>query len=88
MNEKVAAQRENRDPGEAIDTEPIVEAIFSSYAECKDKNITPILFIALHVFRQYNSWATLVSESDCLMGVVGPILKEVMAVQHEIKFTW
>ncbi|KAG0333773.1 hypothetical protein BG004_000699 [Podila humilis] len=87
VNEKVAAQRENRDPVEAIDTEPVVEAIFSSYAECKDKKITPILFIALHVFRQYNSWATLVSESDCLMGVVGPILKEVMAVQHEIKFT-
>ncbi|KAF9121531.1 hypothetical protein BGX30_002498 [Mortierella sp. GBA39] len=67
--------------------QPVVEAIFSSYAECKNKKITPILFIALHVFRQYNSWATLVSESDCLMGVVGPILKEVMAVQHEIKFT-
>lgn len=87
VNEKVAAQRENRDPVEAIDTEPVVEAIFSSYAECKDKKITPILYIALHVFRQYNSWATLVSESDCLMGVVSPILKEVMAVQHEIKFT-
>jgi hypothetical protein len=73
---------------EAIDTEPVVETILSSYAACKDKKITPILFIALHVFRQYNSWATPVSESDCLMGVVGPILKEVMAIQHEIKFTW
>ncbi|KAF9561824.1 hypothetical protein EC968_005602 [Mortierella alpina] len=84
MNEKIAAQRENRDPVEAIDTEPVVDAILSSYAECKGKKITPVLFIALHAFRQYNSWATLVSESDCLMGVVGPILKEVMAFQHEI----
>ncbi|KAF9951517.1 hypothetical protein BGZ65_005900, partial [Modicella reniformis] len=48
VNEKVAAQRENRDPVEAIDTEPVVEAIFSSYAECKDKKITPILFEGGH----------------------------------------
>ncbi|KAG0220963.1 hypothetical protein BGW41_007391, partial [Actinomortierella wolfii] len=87
MNEKIAVQRGNRDPVDSIETEPIVEAIFSSYTECKDKKITPILHIALHVFRELNSWASLVSESDCLMAVVVPILKEVMAVQHEIKFT-
>ncbi|KAF8922792.1 hypothetical protein BGZ58_003778 [Dissophora ornata] len=87
QNEKVAARREDRDPVELVDTEPVVEAILSSYADCKSKKITSIFFIALHVFRQYNNWATLVSESDCLMAVVGPILNEIMALQQRIKFT-
>lgn len=44
--------------------EPVVDAIMSSYATCKTKKITAILFIALHVFRRYNNWAILTSESD------------------------
>ncbi|KAI8358371.1 hypothetical protein B0O80DRAFT_280481 [Mortierella sp. GBAus27b] len=62
--------------------------LYRGSAECKEEMITPMFFIALHVFRQYNSWATLVSGSDCLMSVVGPILREVMIVQHEIRFIW
>ncbi|KAF9950291.1 hypothetical protein BGZ72_008037 [Mortierella alpina] len=40
LNEKVAAQRENRDSVEAVDTEPVVEEILSSYTECKSKKTT------------------------------------------------
>ncbi|KAG9065427.1 hypothetical protein KI688_002752 [Linnemannia hyalina] len=87
LNEKVAAQRDDRDPAKVVNTEPVVEAILSSYADCRSKNITSIFFIALHVFREYNNWAAMVSESDCLMAVVGPILKEIMSLQHKIKFT-
>ncbi|KAG0037927.1 hypothetical protein BGZ83_003268, partial [Gryganskiella cystojenkinii] len=87
QNEKVAALKEDRDPVNLVDTEPVVNAILLSYAECKSKKITTIFFIALHVFRQYNTWAPLVSESDCLMTVVGPIFNEIMALQQRIKFT-
>ncbi|KAG0275245.1 hypothetical protein BGZ95_009031 [Linnemannia exigua] len=87
LNEKIAAQRDSRDAVGSVNTEPVVEAILSSYADCKSKKITSIFFIALHVFRQYNNWAGLVSESDCLMAVVGPILNEIMALQHKTKFT-
>ncbi|CAO3563792.1 unnamed protein product [Mortierella alpina] len=87
LSEKVAAQREDRDSVGAVDTEPVVEAILSSYTECKSKKITAIFFIALHAFRHYSTWASLLSESDCLMAVVGPILNEIMALQHKIKFT-
>ncbi|KAK3810542.1 MAG: hypothetical protein J3R72DRAFT_78610 [Linnemannia gamsii] len=87
LNEKIAAQRDSRDAVGSVDTEPVVEAILSSYADCKSKKITSIFYIALHVFRQYNNWAGLISESDCLMAVVGPILNEIMALQHKTKFT-
>ncbi|KAG0316768.1 hypothetical protein BGZ99_006703 [Dissophora globulifera] len=86
LKEKLAAQKDNRDPGD-VDMEPVVDAIMSSYAECKTKKITSILFVALHVFRRYNNWTTLTSESDCMMAVVGPILQEIMDIQHTIKFT-
>ncbi|KAK3808185.1 MAG: hypothetical protein J3R72DRAFT_499332 [Linnemannia gamsii] len=86
LKEKLAAQKNNRDPGD-VDVEPVVDVIMSSYITCKTKKITSILFIALHVFRRYNSWATLTSESDCMMAVVGPILQEIMDIQHAIKFT-
>ncbi|KAG0196568.1 hypothetical protein BGX28_009988, partial [Mortierella sp. GBA30] len=87
MDEKALAIKEKRDAVEAVDTKPVVKAIMSSYAECDEKQILPVFFFALHVFRQYNYWGPMLSESDCLMSVVGPILKEFMAVQHEIKFT-
>ncbi|KAG0012690.1 hypothetical protein BGZ82_002454, partial [Podila clonocystis] len=86
LKEKLMAEKDARDVCE-VDTEPVVDAIMSSYVYCKSKNITSILFIALHIFRRYNDWAHLVSESDCMMAVVGPILQEIMDVQHEIKFT-
>ncbi|KAF9536834.1 hypothetical protein EC957_009586 [Mortierella hygrophila] len=87
MDEKALAIKERRDAVEAVDTKPVVKAIMLSYAECDEKQILPAFFFALHVFRQYNYWGHLLSESDCLMSAVGPILNEFMAVQHEIKFT-
>ncbi|KAF8927570.1 hypothetical protein BGZ47_002088, partial [Haplosporangium gracile] len=87
MDERALAIKERRDAVEAVDTKPVVKAIMLSYAECDEKQILPAFFFALHVFRQYNNWGHLLSESDCLMSAVGPILKEFMAVQHEIKFT-
>ncbi|KAK5799764.1 hypothetical protein F5H01DRAFT_326536 [Linnemannia elongata] len=87
MDEKALAIKERRDAVEAVDTKPVMKAIMSSYAECDEKQILPAFFFALHVFRQYNYWGHLLSESDCLMSAVGPILNEFMAVQHEIKFT-
>ncbi|CAO3568614.1 unnamed protein product [Mortierella alpina] len=86
LKEKLAAQKDARDLCE-VDTELVVDAIMSSYTDCKNKNILSIVFIALHVFRRYNNWTHLVSESDCMMAVVGPFLQEIMDVQHEIKFT-
>ncbi|KAG0008758.1 hypothetical protein BGZ80_003082 [Entomortierella chlamydospora] len=86
LKEKLAAESEGRDP-EAVNAEPVVDAIMSSYSECKTKKIMPILFIALHVFRRYNNWAALTSESDRMMAVVGPILQEIMDIQHIIRFT-
>ncbi|KAG0196540.1 hypothetical protein BGX28_010003 [Mortierella sp. GBA30] len=86
LKEKLAAQKDARDVRE-VNTELVIDAIMSSYTDCKNKNILSIVFIALHVFRRYNNWAHLVSESDCMMAVVGPFLQEVMDVQHEIKFT-
>ncbi|KAF9176662.1 hypothetical protein BGZ51_009870 [Haplosporangium sp. Z 767] len=86
LKEKLAAQRDARDVRE-IDTEPVVDAIMSSYADCKKKNISSVIFIAMHIFRRYNNWANLASESDCMMAVVAPFLQEIMDVQHEIKFT-
>lgn len=87
-DEKALEIKEKRDAIDAVDTKPVVQAIMSLYAECDEKQIMPVFFIALHVFRQYNCWGPLLSESDCLMSVVGRILKEFMAVQHDIKITW
>ncbi|KAG0221183.1 hypothetical protein BGW41_007135, partial [Actinomortierella wolfii] len=86
MDEKMLAIKEKRDAIQAVDTKPVVKAIMSSYSECDEKQILPVFFFALNVFRQYSCWGSLLSESDCMMSVVGPILKEFMAVQHEIKF--
>lgn len=57
------------------------------YGDCKAKKILPVWHMALHVFRKYNTWSTLRSESDCAMAMVGPILDEILNIQHEIKFT-
>ncbi|KAF9176750.1 hypothetical protein BGZ51_009712, partial [Haplosporangium sp. Z 767] len=86
LKEKLAAHRDDRDTCD-VDTEPVIHEILSSYADCKAKKITSVLFIALHVFRRYNSWEALTSEADCMMSVIGPILQEIMGIQHTIKFT-
>jgi predicted ferric reductase len=70
-----------------VDVEQVIDGIMSSYANCKTKKITSILFIALHVFRR-SLLGYLTSELDCMIAVVGPILQEIMDIQHNIKFTW
>ncbi|KAF9095932.1 hypothetical protein BGX29_008796 [Mortierella sp. GBA35] len=70
-----------------LDTTPIIDSIMAAYGDCKAKNILPALFMALHVFRKFNMWSKLRSEADCAMAMVGPILEEVLQIQHEVKFT-
>ncbi|KAF9302631.1 hypothetical protein BGZ74_005064 [Mortierella antarctica] len=70
-----------------LDTTPIIDSIMVAYEDCKTKNILPVLFMALHVFRKFNTWSRLRSEADCAMAMVGPILEEVLQIQHEVKFT-
>ncbi|KAI1313907.1 hypothetical protein EDD11_002407 [Mortierella claussenii] len=71
----------------SLDTTEVIDLIMADYKECKTKNILPVLFLALHVFRKFNTWSTLRSEADCAMSMVGPILEEVLQIQHEVKFT-
>ncbi|KAK3838965.1 MAG: hypothetical protein J3R72DRAFT_448296 [Linnemannia gamsii] len=59
----------------------------AAYEDCEAKDILPVLFIALHVFRKFHTWSRLRSEADCAMAMVGPILEEILHIQHEIKFT-
>ncbi|KAG0211700.1 hypothetical protein BGX31_001636 [Mortierella sp. GBA43] len=59
-----------------LDTTPIIDSIMAAYEDCKAKNIFPILFMALHVFRKFDTWSRLRSETDCAMAMVGPILEE------------
>ncbi|KAK3837556.1 MAG: hypothetical protein J3R72DRAFT_525856 [Linnemannia gamsii] len=70
-----------------IDTTPVIKAIMAAYEDCESKDILPVLFIALHVFRKFHSWSRLRSDADCAMAMVGPILEEILHIQHEIKFT-
>ncbi|KAF9113710.1 hypothetical protein BGX30_006876 [Mortierella sp. GBA39] len=70
-----------------IDTTPVIKSIMAAYEDCEAKDILPVLFIALHVFRKFHTWSRLRSEADCAMAMVGPILEEILHVQHEIKFT-
>ncbi|KAF9979237.1 hypothetical protein BGZ65_006706 [Modicella reniformis] len=69
-----------------LDTTPVIDSIMAAYEDCKAKNILPVLFMALHVFRKFNTWSKLRSEADCAMAMVGPILEEVLHIQHEVKF--
>ncbi|KAF8962508.1 hypothetical protein BGZ46_001171 [Entomortierella lignicola] len=71
----------------SLDTTPVIDLIMAAYEDCKTKNILPVLFMALHVFRKFNTWSTLRNEADCAMAMVGPILEEVLQIQHEVKFT-
>ncbi|KAG0287552.1 hypothetical protein BGZ96_008539 [Linnemannia gamsii] len=70
-----------------LDTTPVIDSIMAAYGDCKAKNILPVLFMALHVFRKFNTWSKIRSEADCAMAMVGPILEEVLQIQHEVKFT-
>ncbi|KAF9925861.1 hypothetical protein BGZ67_008412 [Mortierella alpina] len=85
LKEKLAAQKNDRDVRE-VDMDQVVDAIMSSYSECKNKDISSITFIALQVFRRYSNWSRPVSELDCMLAVVSPFLQEIMDIQHEIRF--
>ncbi|KAF9292518.1 hypothetical protein BGZ88_006324, partial [Linnemannia elongata] len=86
LKEKLAAKRESRDMVD-IDTEPVIQEILQSYLECREQDITPIFHMGLYIFRHFNNWTTMVSESDYMTAVIAPILKEVMSIQHKLKFT-
>ncbi|KAK5827512.1 hypothetical protein F5H01DRAFT_98059 [Linnemannia elongata] len=86
LKEKLAAKRESRDTVD-IDTEPVIQEILQSYSECREQDITPIFHMGLYIFRHFNNWTTMVSESDYMTAVIAPILKEVMSIQHKLKFT-
>ncbi|KAF9084438.1 hypothetical protein BGX29_002562, partial [Mortierella sp. GBA35] len=70
-----------------LDTTPVIDAIMAAYEDCKAKNILPVLFMALHVYRKFNMWSKLRSKADCAMAMVGPVLEEVLQIQYEVKFT-
>lgn len=71
-----------------IDTELVMQEILQSYSDCREQDITPIFYMALYIFRHFNNWTTMVSESDYMTAVIAPILREVMSIQHKLKFTW
>ncbi|KAG0362717.1 hypothetical protein BGX24_005073, partial [Mortierella sp. AD032] len=52
-----------------IDTTPVIKSIMAAYEDCESKDILPVLFIALHVFRKFHSWSRLRSEADCAMAM-------------------
>ncbi|GJJ79227.1 hypothetical protein EMPS_11587 [Entomortierella parvispora] len=87
-NIELAARLDAEEGAEStLDTTPVIDLIMAAYEDCKTKNILPVLFMALHVFRKFNKWSRLRSEADCAMAMVGPILEEVLHIQHEVKFT-
>jgi hypothetical protein len=51
-------------------------------------DILPVLLVALYVFRHFNTWSKLESESDAMSSVIVPILREFMGIQGHIKFKW
>ncbi|KAG0288864.1 hypothetical protein BGZ97_006655, partial [Linnemannia gamsii] len=46
-------------------------------------DILPVLLVALYVFRHFNTWSKLESESDAMSSVIVPILREFMGIQGE-----
>ncbi|KAG9061099.1 hypothetical protein KI688_007728 [Linnemannia hyalina] len=70
-----------------LDATPVIDSIMTAYGDSKVNNVLPVLFMTLHVFRKFSMRSKLRSEADCAMGMVGPILEEVLQIQHEIKFT-
>ncbi|KAF9276174.1 hypothetical protein BGZ74_003738 [Mortierella antarctica] len=68
------------------DTGPIVDMVMESYSTCQQNDILPVLFVALYVFRHYDTSSKLESESDAMSSVIVPILREFMNVQGHIQF--
>ncbi|KAH7055027.1 hypothetical protein BKA57DRAFT_240904 [Linnemannia elongata] len=69
-----------------IDMGPVIDLIMDSYNTCRQNDILPVLFVALYVFRHFNTWSKLDSESDAMSSVIVPILREFMDVQGHIQF--
>ncbi|KAG0088514.1 hypothetical protein BGZ92_006066, partial [Podila epicladia] len=87
MNLLSCLSKELGDVDEAdADTGPVVDMIMESYNTCQQIDILPVLFVALYVFRHYDTWSKLESESDAMSSVIVPILREFMDVQGHIRF--
>ena len=87
FNEKVNAKRQCREPG-PIDTAPVMDEIMSSFEICKDKDILPVFYIAMNVFRKFNDRAGKLSETEWMTRVIVPFLEEFMGIQHDVTFAW
>ncbi|ORZ04287.1 hypothetical protein BCR41DRAFT_362842 [Lobosporangium transversale] len=71
-----------------INLRSVVDMIMGSYYTCQEKDILPVLFVALYVFRHYNTWCEIESESDIMSSVIVPILREFMNIPGHIQFKW
>ena len=89
MNLLSCLSKELGDTDEAeIDIGPVIDLIMDSYSTCRQNDTLPVLFVALYVFRHFNTWGKLESESDTMSSVIVPILREFMDVQGHIQFKW
>lgn len=79
--------REGREP-RPINTEPVMDEIMASLGTCKDKDIMPVFYIAMNVFRKFNDWTGKLSETEWMTRVIVPFLEEFMGIQHDIVFAW
>lgn len=87
FTEKTDAKRQGREP-RPIDTAPVMDEIMSSFEICKDKDILPVFYIAMNVFRKFNDRAGKLSETEWMTRVIVPFLEEFMGIQHDVTFAW
>ncbi|KAF9948268.1 hypothetical protein BGZ70_002282 [Mortierella alpina] len=85
FTEKADAKRQGREP-RPIDTAPIMDEIMSSRELCKDKDILPVFYIAMNVFRKFSDRAGKLSETEWMTRVIVPFLEEFMGIQHDVTF--
>ncbi|KAF9273229.1 hypothetical protein BGZ88_003958 [Linnemannia elongata] len=83
--EKADAKRQGREP-RPIDTAPVMDEIMSSFEICKDKDILPVFYIAMNVFRKFNDRTGKLSETEWMTKVIVPFLEEFMGIQHDVTF--
>ncbi|KAG9319511.1 hypothetical protein KVV02_002816 [Mortierella alpina] len=85
FTEKADAKRQGREP-RPIDTVPIMDEIMSSRELCKDKDILPVFYIAMNVFRKFSDRVGKLSETEWMTRVIAPFLEEFMGIQHDVTF--
>ncbi|KAK3820451.1 MAG: hypothetical protein J3Q66DRAFT_171061 [Benniella sp.] len=84
--ESQKAKREQRDPT-PIDTSTIVSAILETYKDCAQKDILPVFFAAINIFRIFNDWESKFSETEWMTHIILPFLQEFMSIQHYVSFS-